>query len=117
GRRYLDDTMVLETTFTTAAGSVVLTDALAVGRNERGHQLGAGAVGAVLRRVIGVSGSVDLELSCVPRPGYGSVSPTLQRFDDRVLWRTDDCAMALSSTVPLDTDAGTASARLTLRPG
>jgi GH15 family glucan-1,4-alpha-glucosidase len=73
-RRYLEGTMVLETTFTTATGSVILTDALAVGRNERGHELGAGAVGAVLRRVVGVAGSVDLDLVYAPRPEYGLVS-------------------------------------------
>ena len=55
-RRYVDDTLLLETTFTTADGSVTLTDALAVGRNERGHELGAGAVGTVLRRLVGVEG-------------------------------------------------------------
>ena len=43
-------------TFTTAGGSVTLTDALAVGRNERGHGVGAGAVGALLRRVSGSRG-------------------------------------------------------------
>src|SRR4051812_31907661 len=50
-RRYLDGTLVLETTFRSPSGAVTLTDALAVGRNERGHELGAGAVGAVLRRL------------------------------------------------------------------
>ena len=55
-RRYVDDTMLLETTFTTATARSTLTDALAVGRNERGHELGAGAVGTVLRRVVGVDG-------------------------------------------------------------
>src|SRR5690242_1766078 len=41
-RGYVDQTMVLETTFRTAAGTAVLTDAMAVGRNERGHDLGRG---------------------------------------------------------------------------
>src|SRR5215469_12824405 len=41
-RAYVDQTMALETTFQTATGIAVLTDAMAVGRNDRGHQLGAG---------------------------------------------------------------------------
>ena len=35
-RRYVDATMVLETTFSTQSGSIVLRDAFAFGRNERG---------------------------------------------------------------------------------
>jgi GH15 family glucan-1,4-alpha-glucosidase len=38
-RAYLDQTMVLETTFRAETGTAVLTDALAVGRNDRGHHL------------------------------------------------------------------------------
>ncbi len=44
-RRYVDQTLVLETTFTTTSGTAVLTDALAVGPDERGHQLGAHSPG------------------------------------------------------------------------
>ena len=44
-RRYLDQTMALETTFRTPTGTAVLVDALAVGRNDRGHELGAGSPG------------------------------------------------------------------------
>ena len=40
-RSYLEDTMVLETTFRTPTGAVALLDGLAVGRNERGHELTA----------------------------------------------------------------------------
>ena len=39
-RRYLDRTMVLETTVRTSTGSVVIRDALAMGEGNRGHQLG-----------------------------------------------------------------------------
>ena len=116
-RRYLDGSMVLETTFTTEGGSAVLTDALAVGHDERGHRLGADAVSAVMRRVVGIAGSVELVLDYAPRPEYAVVTPTLHSFDGGVTARTGTSAMALSSTVPLDTEAGTASAQFTLRQG
>ena len=72
-RRYVDDTLLLETTFTTADGSVTMTDAMAVGRNERGHDLGAGAVGTVLRRLVGVEGRGRARARCTRRgPSTGS---------------------------------------------
>ena len=116
-RRYLPDTMLLETTFTTAGGTVTLTDALAVGRNERGHELGAGAVGTVLRRVVGVAGSVDLELAYAPRPEYGLVSPLLQAVEGGVTARGGADVLALSSPVPLDAGGFTARARFAVRAG
>jgi GH15 family glucan-1,4-alpha-glucosidase len=39
-RRYLDRTMVLETTFTTESGQLVLTDAMALGPDHGEHRLG-----------------------------------------------------------------------------
>src|SRR5262245_64712151 len=36
-RGYVDQSMALETTFRTAAGTAVLTDAMAIGRHDRGH--------------------------------------------------------------------------------
>ena len=116
-RQYVHDTLVLETTFTTAGGSVTLTDALAVGRNERGHGVGAGAVGALLRRVSGVEGSVDLELVYEPRPEYGLVSPLLEVVAGGITARGGACVLALSSSVPLDTDECTAHARFTVGAG
>jgi len=116
-RRYVDDTLVLETTFTTPGGSVTLTDALAVGRNERGHDLGADSVGALLRRVSGVEGSVDLELVYEPRPEYGLVSPLLQLVDGGITARGGADVLALSSSIPLDTDEFTARAAFTVDAG
>ena len=55
-RRYVDQTMVLETTFTTARGTAVLTDALATGRDERGHHLGADSPGTLLRSLACTAG-------------------------------------------------------------
>jgi alpha,alpha-trehalase len=41
-RAYVDQTMALETTFRADAGVAVLTDAMAMGRNDRGHDLAPG---------------------------------------------------------------------------
>ncbi|MEO7475638.1 MAG: trehalase-like domain-containing protein, partial [Gemmatimonadales bacterium] len=70
-RRYLDGTLVLETTFETTSGHLTLTDALAVGPNERGHELGARSPHALLRRAECTAGSVELEMLFAPKPDYG----------------------------------------------
>ncbi|MFW6206227.1 MAG: trehalase-like domain-containing protein, partial [Gemmatimonadota bacterium] len=74
-RSYEDGTLVLNTRFRTDAGDVVLTDALATGPNEWGHDLGREAPGVLLRRVECVRGTVKLELAFAPRPEYGLVHP------------------------------------------
>jgi GH15 family glucan-1,4-alpha-glucosidase len=47
-RRYLSDTLVLETTYRSRNGTVVLVDALALGGHERRHWLGASSPGVLL---------------------------------------------------------------------
>ena len=116
-RRYVDDTLLLETTFTTAHGSVTMTDAMAVGRNERGHALGAGAVGTVLRRLVGVEGELELEMVYAPRPEYGLVAPALYPEADGVTARGGASLLRLSSPVPVELDGSTARARFPLRTG
>jgi GH15 family glucan-1,4-alpha-glucosidase len=76
-RRYVDQTIVLETSFTTAGGTAVLTDALAVGRNERGHDLGAHSPSMLLRRLACTGGEIEAEVSYAPRPEYGLIHPLL----------------------------------------
>jgi hypothetical protein len=73
----VDQTLVLETTFTTADGTAVLTDALAVGRNERGHHLGAQSPGTLLRSLACTRGEIQAEVSYAPRPEYGLIHPVL----------------------------------------
>ena len=78
-RAYVDQTMVLETTFRTATGTAVLTDAMAVGRNDRGHDLGAGSPGILMRRLACTDGELEVEVSYAPRPEYGLIHRSSNR--------------------------------------
>jgi len=116
-RRYLDEAMVLETTFETPTGTAILTDAMAVGRNERGHELGAGAPGALLRRVVCARGGVDLELEFAPRPEFGVVEPLLTATGGGIAGRGGAEVLMLSSPLALTITDSTARGRFTLRSG
>src|SRR6266536_2448436 len=50
-RRYAERSLVLETTFHTPTGTMTLTEALAVGAENTGHQLGRGAPHLLVRRL------------------------------------------------------------------
>jgi GH15 family glucan-1,4-alpha-glucosidase len=116
-RRYVDQTMALETTCRTRSGTAVLTDAMAVGRNDRGHDLGAGSPGALLRRVACLDGVVEVEVEYAPRPEYGLVHPLLRLVDGGLFARGGADILALSAPAGLVVDGDTARARLTLRAG
>src|SRR5919199_2580804 len=81
-RRYLPGTLVLETTFTTDAGVVRLTDAMAFAEGQRGHDLGYDAPHELARGVEGVSGEVKLVLELAPRTEYGLVRPLFRKEGD-----------------------------------
>ena len=81
-RRYLPGTLVLETTFTTDAGSARLLEALAFAEGQRGHDLGLDSPHELLRHVEGISGSVGFVVEVAPRPEYGLVRPLLRATDD-----------------------------------
>lgn len=80
-RRYLPDTMVLETTWRTPEGAVRVVDALALGPGERGHDIGLASPHRLLRLVEGVEGSVHMRVEFAPRPEYGLVVPDLKAVD------------------------------------
>ncbi len=116
-RRYLDRTLVLETTFTTLTGTVTVTDALAMGPDNRGHALGKGAPHLLMRSVAGLDGSVDVDVSYQPRPEYGLLRPLLSHVDGGVTARGGAEWLVLSSPVRLDLADSTATARITVRAG
>jgi GH15 family glucan-1,4-alpha-glucosidase len=116
-RRYLDRTMVLETTYRTATGTAVVVDALAIGEGNRGHELGRGAPHLLLRQVTCREGEVDVQVEYVPRPEYGLVSPLLDMVDGGLTAIGGADVLVLSSPVALAVEQSSASGRLLLRQG
>ncbi len=116
-RRYIDATMVLESHFTTPTGTAVLLDAMSIGRNERGHELGVASPGVLLRSVRCESGTVEIEVEYAPRPEYGLISPLLRPVADGIAARGGADVLLLSSPKKLQIDGSTARARFVLQAG
>jgi alpha,alpha-trehalase len=116
-RRYLDRTMVLETTFHTPTGTVTITDALAMGDGNRGHELGKNAPHLLLRRATCVAGEVELKVGYVPRPEYGLVHPLLETVDGGVTGVGGADELVLSSPFDLTVDGSAVSGLLRLHGG
>ncbi len=68
-RRYLDDSTVLETTFTTSTGAVSLIDLMPTGDRRAD----------VVRRLVGVQGTVRVRHEWVVRMDYGEIMPWVRR--------------------------------------
>ena len=116
-RRYVDRTLVLETTFTTATGVLVLTDLLALGPDNGGHRLGRNVPHLLVRQVACTSGSVEVNISYAPRPEYGLVVPLLATVDGGVTARGGAEWLVLTAPVSLHLNRGVARGRMTLDAG
>ncbi|WP_425953769.1 glycoside hydrolase family 15 protein [Xylanimonas sp. McL0601] len=100
-RRYLDGTMVLETTFRTSTGTVVLSDALAMGPENEGHALGRDVPHVLVRSLTCVAGNAEVEVSYAPRPEYGVVVPVLSTVQGGVAARGGAERLVLTTPVEL----------------
>ncbi len=116
-RAYVDQTMALETTFRTDAGTALLTDAMAMGHGDRGHDLGAGSPGVLMRRLRCTQGSLDIDVSYAPRPEYGLVYPILEVVTGGIATRGGASRLLLSAAADFQVDGATATARLHLTAG
>jgi alpha,alpha-trehalase len=118
-RRYLDRTMVLETTRRTPTGSVTFTDALAMGSGNRGHELGNGSPHVLLRYATCTEGRVDLSVEYAPRPDYGLQRPSLDPVDGGLAQSGSADRLVLSTPVALtlDPDGTGASGQFPLAQG
>ncbi|MFO1080533.1 MAG: glycoside hydrolase family 15 protein [Reyranellaceae bacterium] len=74
-RRYLPDTLILETTFETDEGRVALTD----------FMLPRDRTSDLIRIVRGVEGEMPMCLELVLRFGYGATTPWVSRLEDGTL--------------------------------
>jgi GH15 family glucan-1,4-alpha-glucosidase len=87
-RRYLDDSNVLETTFTTAQGAVRLTDAMTLSDDQA-----ISPMRELVRKAEGLAGTVPLRWSFDPRFGYGARRTRIERRSRH--WFAEDGSDAL----------------------
>ncbi|HEU4911360.1 MAG TPA: glycoside hydrolase family 15 protein [Actinomycetes bacterium] len=117
-RRYLDGTLVLETTFTTDTGTLVVTDAMAMGPDNGGHRLGVDVPHLLVRRVEVTNGTVEVEIDYRPRPEYGLVVPLLSAVEGGITARGGAEWLVLTTPVPLLVhEGGRATGHATLAAG
>jgi GH15 family glucan-1,4-alpha-glucosidase len=116
-RRYVDRTMVLETTAVTSSGTAVIVEALATGDGNRGHDLGTNAPHVLLRRATCIDGEIDLVVEYTPRPEYGLVHPLLEAIAGGITTVSGGDVLVLSCPVPLTVDQSSASGQVHLRVG
>ncbi|MFJ3019405.1 glycoside hydrolase family 15 protein [Streptomyces tendae] len=90
GRRYVGDSLVLESLWRTPAGSVRVLDFMPP--REGAPQ--------VIRIVEGLTGVVEMVSAMRPRPGYGSVSPWIHEVEGRMVSVAGADALWLDTCVP-----------------
>src|SRR5215207_4882267 len=115
-RRYLPETLAVETTFTTDTGTVRLIDAMAAAEGQRGHDLGFDAPHELLRAVEGVEGEVDMVVELAPRPEYGLIRPLI-RLEDGGARTFGSGRVSVRSSVPLEVEDATMRAEFRVRAG
>ncbi|HJX06566.1 MAG TPA: glycoside hydrolase family 15 protein [Actinomycetota bacterium] len=91
-RRYLPDTNVLETTFTTPTGTAAVIDGMTL---QLGRRLAP--FRELVRLIEGVDGSVEFSWSCKPRFGYGEDTTRVSRRAGVPVFSSGNDAMAIST--------------------
>ncbi|MGH8893009.1 MAG: glycoside hydrolase family 15 protein [Actinomycetes bacterium] len=116
-RRYLDRTLVLETTFKTPTGTLVLTDAMALGPDNGGHRLGTDVPHLLVRRLECTAGEVQVEVDYRPRPEYGLVVPLLSPVAGGVTSRGGAEWLVLTTPFDISVESARGLGRTTLSAG
>ena len=90
-RRYREDTLILETTFETEAGTVTLVDCMTPTTD----------TADLLRQVIGQSGNVPMKMELAIRFDYGSIVPWVRKTDDGIIAIAGPDTLRLGTPVEL----------------
>jgi GH15 family glucan-1,4-alpha-glucosidase len=106
-RRYLPDTLILETEFATGSGSVRLTDCMPPRDRDP----------VLVRMLEGVRGSVDVRMTFGARFEYGSARPSIYRQDGAQCVLAGSEALWLFGPVHLRSREGVAVAEFCVRQG
>ncbi|HEX5898819.1 MAG TPA: glycoside hydrolase family 15 protein [Solirubrobacteraceae bacterium] len=131
GQRYLPGTMVLETTWGTRTGWIIVRDVLLIGRwhhddersnTHRRSPTDNDADHVLLRTMRCVNGRVEMHMECEPRVDYGRKSVTWEYAGPgygKAVGRAEDdpVELTLSTDLRIGFEGGRARARTTLRDG
>jgi GH15 family glucan-1,4-alpha-glucosidase len=107
-RRYRPGTLVLETDFETAEGTVRVIDFMP--RRREGPP-------RVMRIVEGLNGRVPMRMELSLRPDYGSIMPWIEHAADGVVATAGPDTFRLSTPLALSVQDGTATAEFTVAEG
>jgi GH15 family glucan-1,4-alpha-glucosidase len=116
-RRYADGSLVLETTFETGDGVVVLRDALVFAEGQRGHDIGLDSPHELIRSVEGIAGTVELEMVLAPRPEFGLVRPLFRQTDDGGRTFGGPNQLTVRTGMPVTVSDGTMTASFSVAAG
>jgi GH15 family glucan-1,4-alpha-glucosidase len=128
-RRYLPGSMVLETTWSTPTGWMIVTDALAMGEwdgvtrieGQRRPPADYSAKGMLVRKATCIAGQVDLMLDCMPLFDYGRTPGTWAYtgpgYDEASCKLDGQPELKLYSSLRLGYGGARASARTSLVEG
>jgi len=106
-RRYAPDTLILETEFDTADGSVRVTDFMPIDT----------AAPTLIRLVTALRGRTSLRMRCVPRFDYGMLAPWIMRSERGCRLQAGPDELTLEASVPLSIEARHCSAQFVLESG
>ena len=127
-RRYVPGTLVIETTWVTDSGWVVVKDALTIadwvpagggdetdrrGRPQTAHESDR----SLLRTITCIDGEVEMEMECLPRFDYGLGGARWSggELGEAVATAADGTELLLTSDMELELEEGAARGKVTLR--